>query len=57
MLVLGLDGGGKSSLLACLSGKTEAEVNVQPTGGFNVVSIQNDQGTGLDIWESEYICR
>lgn len=42
VLVLGLDGAGKSSLLQCfVTGSTEQEVS--PTKGFNAVSINREE--------------
>ncbi|XP_067937552.1 uncharacterized protein [Watersipora subatra] len=50
ILVLGLDGSGKSSLLTCLSGEC-ASATPRPTEGFNVVSIQSSTPVSMDIWE------
>lgn len=41
ILVLGLDGAGKTSLLHCFS-MGGLEQDVQPTQGFNAVSISRD---------------
>jgi len=49
ILVLGLDGAGKSSLLLALS-KNDYDVAPTPTAGFNVISVQTN-GTALNIWE------
>lgn len=41
ILVLGLDGAGKTSLLSCWS-TSSPEVDVKPTQGFNAISISRD---------------
>ena len=51
VLVLGLDGAGKSSLLLALS-KNDNDTAPTPTSGFNVISVQTDSTT-LNIWESK----
>lgn len=51
VLVLGLDGAGKTSLLSCwATGSPEADV--KPTQGFNAVSINRDD-LHVDFLESE----
>lgn len=53
VLVLGLDGAGKSSLLQCfVTGSTEQEVS--PTQGFHAVSI-NREGLHIEFLESMYL--
>lgn len=52
VLVLGLDGAGKTSLLSCWS-MGSPEVDVKPTQGFNAVSINRDD-LHVDFLESEY---
>ena len=57
VLVLGLEGAGKSSLLAALAQHdsptaTEREAT-KPTEGFHVVCVSTE-GISLNIWESEY---
>ncbi|XP_071827344.1 ADP-ribosylation factor-like protein 3 [Apostichopus japonicus] len=49
VLVLGLDGAGKSSLLQHMNSGDSASA-LQPTNGFSVISIQNE-GVALNIWE------
>ncbi|XP_063963628.1 uncharacterized protein LOC129273347 isoform X1 [Lytechinus pictus] len=49
VLVLGLDGAGKSSLLKCLSHQ-EGDGKLEPTEGFNVMCIQG-KNTTLNVWE------
>ncbi|XP_030841508.1 ADP-ribosylation factor-like protein 3 isoform X2 [Strongylocentrotus purpuratus] len=49
VLVLGLDGAGKSSLLKCLSHQ-EGDGKLEPTEGFNVMCIQA-KNTTLNVWE------
>ena len=51
VLLLGLDGSGKSAFLAALSqsGNIQRE-ETRPTEGFNVVSLTTD-GMELNIWE------
>ncbi|XP_071480574.1 uncharacterized protein [Diadema antillarum] len=49
VLVLGLDGAGKSSLLKCLSHQ-EGDGKLEPTEGFNVMCIQAKNST-LNVWE------
>lgn len=51
VLLLGLDGSGKSAFLAALSqyGNVQRE-ETRPTEGFNVVSLTTD-GTEINIWE------
>lgn len=53
VLVLGLDGAGKTSLLSCwATGSPEADV--KPTQGFNAVSINRDD-LHVDFLESESV--
>lgn len=52
VLVLGLDGAGKTSLLSCWA-TGSPEVDVRPTQGFNAVSINRDD-LHVDFLESEY---
>lgn len=52
VLMLGLDGAGKSSLLASL-GKQDPTAQMQPTEGFNVMCVQTES-VSLNIWESKY---
>ncbi|XP_013385263.1 ADP-ribosylation factor-like protein 3 [Lingula anatina] len=49
ILVLGLDGAGKSSFLACLSNQ-DNKSSPLPTDGFNVICLQTEK-VALDIWE------
>lgn len=49
VLVLGLDGAGKSSLLQHMNSGDSASA-LKPTNGFSVISIQNE-GVALNIWE------
>ncbi len=51
MLVLGLDGAGKSSILAAL-GKQDNQNKLNPTQGFNVMCVQTED-VSLNIWESK----
>ncbi len=51
VLVLGLDGAGKSCILAAL-GKQDKPHDSKPTDGFNVMCIETDKHA-LNIWESE----
>lgn len=57
VLVLGLEGAGKSSLLAALaqhdSPTTTEREATKPTEGFHVVCVSTE-GISLNIWESEY---
>ena len=50
VLVLGLDGAGKSCLLAAL-GKQDEPNKTKPTEGFNVMCVETEKVT-LSIWES-----
>lgn len=50
VLVLGLDGAGKTSLLQCFATGT-AETEVSPTMGFNAVSINREE-LRIDFLES-----
>lgn len=52
VLVLGLDGAGKSSLLQHMNSGDSASA-LQPTNGFSVISIQNE-GVALNIWEGKF---
>ena len=54
VLLLGLDGSGKSAFLAALSqqGNVHRE-ETKPTEGFNVVSLTTD-GMALNMWEGMY---
>lgn len=52
VLVLGLDGAGKSSLLQLLS-TSSLEQELQPTQGFNAVSINRDNQS-IELLESEW---
>lgn len=55
ILVLGLDGSGKTSLLRALStGSTEQDV--QPTQGFNGVSVSRDD-LHVEFLESKCGCK
>ncbi|XP_035674984.1 ADP-ribosylation factor-like protein 3 [Branchiostoma floridae] len=49
IVVLGLDGVGKSSFLACIANQ-DCRQTMKPTEGFNVMCIQTRQ-TSLNIWE------
>lgn len=51
VLVLGLDGAGKTSLLHCLA-TGSLEQDMQPTQGFNAVSI-NKEDLHIEFLESE----
>ncbi len=51
MLVLGLDGAGKTSLLHCLA-TGGLEQDMQPTQGFNAVSI-NREDLHIEFLESK----
>lgn len=57
VLVLGLDGAGKSTFLAALaqhdSPITSEREATKPTEGFHVVCVSTE-GISLNIWESEY---
>lgn len=57
ILVLGLQGAGKSTFLAALaqhdSPITSEREATKPTEGFNVVCVSTE-GMSLNIWESEY---
>lgn len=50
ILVLGLDGAGKSSFLANLSRVENEQIETKPTEGFNVICV-NTRGTSINIWE------
>ena len=50
VLMLGLDGAGKSCILAAL-GKQDHPHKSKPTEGFNVMCVQTDKYS-LNIWES-----
>lgn len=52
ILVLGLDGAGKSSLLSKLSNQ-ESGATPQPTQGFNVMCLHTGK-TPIKVWDSEY---
>lgn len=52
VLVLGLDGSGKTSLLRCFSGGGGPERDVAPTRGFNAVSVSRDD-LRVEFLESE----
>ncbi|XP_043541734.1 ADP-ribosylation factor-like protein 10 [Chiloscyllium plagiosum] len=52
ILVLGLDGAGKSSILNCLATHT-VKHSTSPTQGFNAVCIHTE-GCKLNFLESEY---
>ncbi|XP_066277210.1 uncharacterized protein [Branchiostoma lanceolatum] len=49
IVVLGLDGVGKSSFLACIANQ-DCRQAMKPTEGFNVMCIQTRQ-TSLNMWE------
>lgn len=57
VLVLGLEGAGKSTFLAALaqhdSPITSEREATKPTEGFHVVCVSTE-GISLNIWESEY---
>jgi len=50
VLVLGLDGAGKSSILRGLTGSS-APFTTQPSGGFNVVCLTTAK-VPMSFWES-----
>ena len=59
MLVLGIEGSGKSTFLAALaqhdSPITSAErEGTTPTEGFHVVCVSTE-GVSLNVWESKYL--
>ncbi|KAM9741452.1 ADP-ribosylation factor-like protein 9 isoform 2-T2 [Menidia menidia] len=66
VLVLGLEGAGKTSLLHCLSAGV-LEQDIEPTGGFNAVSVNRDNldvefleiggGAGLRPYWQKYMSR
>ncbi|CAG5988701.1 unnamed protein product [Menidia menidia] len=66
VLVLGLEGAGKTSLLHCLSAGV-LEQDIEPTGGFNAVSVSRDNldvefleiggGAGLRPYWQKYMSR
>ena len=51
VLVLGLEGAGKTCILAAL-GKQDHPHKSKPTEGFNVMCVQTDKYS-LNIWESK----
>lgn len=51
ILVLGLDDAGKSSLLLHLSRPDASSTHPPPTEGFNVVCINSENGSSLNLWE------
>ena len=51
MLVLGLDGAGKSSVLLGLTGSS-APISPQPNEGFNVVCLTTAR-VPMSFWESK----
>ncbi len=53
VLVLGLDGAGKTSLMHCFA-TGSLEQDVSPTQGFNAVSI-NKEELQIEFLESKYI--
>lgn len=53
MLVLGLNGAGKSSILLGLTGSS-APLTPQPNEGFNVVCLSTAK-VPMSFWESKYL--
>ena len=57
VLVLGLEGAGKSTFLAALAQQdspiTSEREATKPTEGFHVVCVSTE-GISLNVWESEY---
>ncbi|XP_002740037.1 ADP-ribosylation factor-like protein 3 [Saccoglossus kowalevskii] len=49
VLVLGLDGSGKTSILSCLANQENKE-ETKPTEGFHVIVVQSE-GVTLNVWE------
>uniref|UniRef100_T1IQJ5 ADP-ribosylation factor-like protein 3 n=1 Tax=Strigamia maritima TaxID=126957 RepID=T1IQJ5_STRMM len=50
VIVLGLDGVGKSTFIANLSKVDNVQNDIKPTEGFHIMSV-NTQGTAINIWE------
>ncbi|XP_077992920.1 uncharacterized protein LOC144446948 [Glandiceps talaboti] len=49
VLVVGLDGAGKTSILSCLANQENKE-ETKPTEGFHVIVLQT-QGVAVNVWE------
>ena len=55
ILVLGLDGAGKTTFAAALAQQTLSfREETNPTEGFNVICVTTD-GVKLNIWESKWL--